>query len=467
MASSDRVIKCIESYCTHVKGSLGGKPLLLMEWMKQVIRNIYDPVDADGNRLINMVYIEIPRKNSKTTLLAGLALYHLLADGEYGPEVVVAASDRSQATIMQDISKEMVRQNKTLSQMLLVRQYELLSMDRKGFFKAVSSEAGTKHGMNLSFAAFDELHTWKSRELYDVLLTSQVSRKQPLAIAITTAGNDKSGLCWEVREYAQKVKSGDIVDPHFYGEIFCADDRDPWDTEETWKKANPGYGLSVNKAYLERKVLEAKNNPSLIPVFKQLHLNIWNSDYTSWFPRHVYDDNYLKEPDLSRATAYGGLDVASTSDFTSLALVFDMGDGTFYLKNWYWLPSDMLDVRMKRIPAIATWTKKGWIRRTEGNVMDDREISEYIIQQCAKYDVKEIGFDAYNAASLVARLNDAGLPVKKVGQGMAVLSNPSKHVEKLLMGYSIKHDGNPFLGWQLSNCEVYEDVNGNIKITKN
>jgi phage terminase large subunit-like protein len=439
-----------------------------MEWMKDVIREIYDPLDADGNRLINMVYIEIPRKNSKTTLLAGLAMYHLIADGEYGPEVVVAAADRGQSSIMQDISKQMVRQNQKLQAHTIIRQFEILSSDRKGYMKAISSDAHTKHGLNLSFCALDELHTWKQRDLYDVLLTSQVSRKNPLAIAITTAGSDKGSLCYEVHDYAMKVISGAIVDPHFKGFIYSADEKDPWDAEATWKKANPGYGLSVNKAYLERKVIEARNNPSLIPVFKQLHLNIWTSDYTSWFPSHIFDQNTTPEPDLSTKIAYGGLDVASTSDFTSFALIFDMGDGTFYLKNWYWLPGEMAQTRMKKNPALATWTHQGWIKRTEGNVMDDRSIAEDMIEICRGYRVASVSYDKALAHSGVAQdLMRAGVDMHPMSQGIMTMSEPTKSYEKMHRQVRLHNDGNPVTRWMLENVVLYRDANDNYKLIKN
>lgn len=440
-----------------------------MDWMiNDVIRPIYDNVDEEGFRVISMVYIEVPRKNAKTTLLAGLALYHLLADNEYGPECVVAAADRGQSSIMQDISKQMIRQNKMLEKMTLIRQYDILSADRRGFYKALSSEAGTKHGLNLSFAAFDELHAWKDRELYDVLLTSQVSRKQPLAIAITTAGTDKSSLCYEVREYAMKVNSGEISDPHFLGIIYTCDEKDPWDEEETWKKANPGYGISVNKNYLKRKVLEAKNNPSLIPVFKQLHLNIWTSDYTAWFPRGVFDGNATEEPDLSKAIAYGGLDVASTSDFTSLALVFDLGNGKLYLKNWYWLPSEMMDKRVKRLAGIARWTQQGWIRRTEGNVMDDRSIAEEIMMIVRKYRVDSIAYDKALAHSGIAQdLIREGVDMHPMSQAIMTMSEPTKSYEKMNRQGRLLNDGNPVTGWMLENVVIYRDANHNEKIVKN
>ena len=204
--------------------------------------------------------------------------------------------------------------------------------------------------------------------------------------------------------------------------------------------------------------------------------------------KHTYNTRHNTESTKKSDTEYEAFQAISKGNFYQLAEIsppqnsqfqnenipeasnpmLNRGDDDYEAEFKFFLPQDGYDLIPKHYADIFEVARRsGILHITQGNVMDDREISDYIIQQAQTYDIKEIGFDAYNAASLVARLHDAGLPVKKVGQGMAVLSNPSKHVEKLLMNYNVKHDGNPFVGWQLGNCEVYEDVNGNIKIRKN
>ena len=251
--------------------------------------------------------------------------------------------------------------------------------------------------------------------------------------------------------------------------LYSLDPGDDWRDPSTWAKANPMHGISIFEDAIAQRAEEAKHKPAALNEFLCKTLNIYVSANSAWVDREFWDNDKCKIVEKREPEAvFMGFDLAATRDLNAVCTLKRYADDDYEAEFKFFLPSDGFDLIPKHYGDIFRVAKNsGILHITEGNVMDDREISDYIISQCSKYDVKEIGFDAYNAASLVARLNDAGLPVKKVGQGMAVLSNPSKHVEKLLMGYGIKHDGNPFVGWQLGNCEVYEDVNGNIKVRKN
>ena len=255
--------------------------------------------------------------------------------------------------------------------------------------------------------------------------------------------------------------------PKWFGLLYGLDPADDWRDEKTWAKANPMHGISVYQDAIKERCEQAKLKPAALNEFLCKTLNIYVSANTAWIDRQYWDDS-IGEDRPEPEAVFIGFDLAATRDLNAVCVLKRYSEEDYYAHFQFFLPEEGLELIPTHYrPIFDQAVRSGILKITEGNVMDDREISEYIKQQATLYNVKEVGYDAYNAASLVARLYDYSIPVKKVGQGMAVLNNPSKHTEKLIMQHQIKHSGNPFLGWQLGNCEVYEDVNGNIKIRKN
>jgi phage terminase large subunit-like protein len=297
-----------------------------------------------------------------------------------------------------------------------------------------------------------------------------VARRNPLRIYITTASFTKETKFYEDMAMLENMLNGEAEDnPRWFGLLYSLDPGDDWRDPTTWAKANPMHGISVFEEAIAERAEQAKHKPAALNEFLCKTLNIYVSANSAWVDRGYWDSDKcaLSSPREPEAV-FIGFDLAATRDLNAVCTLKRYGEDDYEAEWKFFLPEEGLALIPKHYADIfRVAVNSGILHITEGNVMDDREISDYIIAQAGKYDIKEIGFDAYNAASLVARLHEAGLPVKKVGQGMAVLSNPSKHVEKLIMGHQIKHDGNPFVGWQLGNCEVYEDVNGNIKVRKN
>ena len=252
--------------------------------------------------------------------------------------------------------------------------------------------------------------------------------------------------------------------------FFGLDLADDWRDSKTWAKANPMHGISVFEQAIAQRAEEAKHKPAALNEFLCKTLNIFVSANTAWIDRNNWDDKQciISEPRKEPEAVFIGFDLAATRDLNAVCTLKRFGENDYEAEWQFFLPEQGLELIPKHYSDIFRLAiQSGILKLTEGNVMDDREISEFIRTQCDKYDVQEVGYDAYNAASMVARLHDYGIPVKKVGQGMAVLNNPSKYIEKLILNKQIKHDGNPFVGWQLGNCEVYTDVNGNIKVRKN
>jgi phage terminase large subunit-like protein len=345
--------------------------------------------------------------------------------------------------------------------------------DSQSMFKALSRDTKkTGDGKNPSTVIVDEAAQIVDRNSIEVLHSGMVARQNPLRIYITTAAFTKDTKFYEDLSMYESMLKGEATDnPRWFGLLYGLDIGDDWHDPATWAKANPMHGISVYESAIESRAEEAKHKPAALNEFLCKTLNVWVSANAAWLDRAHWDDPacQIVEREQPPEAVFIGFDLAATRDLNAVCTLKRYGELDYEAEWQFFLPEESLAFIPKHYADIfRVAIDSGILKLTEGNVMDDREISDYIInQQCKKYDVKEVGYDAYNAASLVARLHDAGVPVKKVGQGMAVLNNPSKYIEKLILNKQIKHDGNPFVGWQLGNCEVYTDVNGNIKVRKN
>jgi phage terminase large subunit-like protein len=344
--------------------------------------------------------------------------------------------------------------------------------DSQSMFKALSRDTKkTGDGKNPSCVIVDEAAQIVDRNSIEVLHSGMVARQNPLRIYITTASFTKETKFYEDMSMFQTMLNGEATDnPRWFGLLYGLDPHDDWRDPSTWSKVNPMHGISVFEEAIANRAEEAKHKPAALNEFLCKTLNIYVSANAAWIDRVFWDDkDAIRDAErLEPESVFIGFDLAATRDLNAVCTLRRYGENEFEADFQFFLPEESLELIPKHYRDIfQVAIKNGCLKLTEGNVMDDREIFEFIKKQCEKYHVKEVGYDAYNAAALVARLYEAGIPVKKVGQGMAVLNNPSKFVEKLILNKQIKHDGNPFVGWQLSNCEVFTDVNGNIKVRKN
>lgn len=451
---------------THVKGEWAGQPLIPQDW---VVEKILCPLFDDDDRQYRTVYVEVPRKNAKSTISAGIALYLLLADGEPGAEVYSAAADREQARIVFDMARQMVEASPELSRVCKVMRSAIVGPNGQTY-KVLSADAYTKHGLNAHGIIFDELHTQKNRELWDVLTTSTGSRRQPVVFAITTAGvYDKESICWELHDYAVKVRDGIIEDETFLPVLYGAEKEDDWTDPEVWAKANPGLGVTLKPEYLERKCREAQEVPAAQNTFRRLHLNQWTEQETRWLDMTVWDANsgVVSEDGLAGSECYAGLDLASTIDIAALSLVFPVDDGYATIMR-YWVPEENIVKRSKRdrVPYDA-WKWDKWITATPGNVIDYDYIRSDINALGEKYNIREIAIDRWNSTQLQTQLDGDGFVIFPFGQGFASMAAPTKELQKLLLGRQMNHGGDPVLRWMASNVAVQQDAAGNLKPAKN
>ena len=463
----EHAVEWIEKYCTHVKGALGGQPFILEDWQKDdIIRPLFGTIREDGLRQYRQAYIEVPRKNGKSNLCAAIALYMLYADGEPGAEIISAAGDRNQARIVFEIASAMCANHKALSGHGKVLRNSIHY--KNSFYKAISAEANTKHGFNAHAVIYDELHTAPSPDLWEVLKTSTGARTQPLIIAITTAGHDTSSICWEVHEYAQKVKEGSIQDDTFLPVIYAADKDDDWTSPATWAKANPGYGTICKADYFEQEVKRCKENPRQINTFLRLHLNIWTASEERW----VTDDEFMRGADaidedhLRTLPCYAGMDLSSTKDLTAVALIFrDDAADCFYLKCHHFVNEDK--AKSKSLSGGVDYyhfQRQGLVTVTDGNVTDMLAVRHFIQDMAERYDLRALAYDRYIAHLVVPYLD--GIDCQPFGQGYASMSYPTKQFELLLCKGQVKHGGHEVLRWQMGCVHLARDEADNIKVTK-
>lgn len=464
--AADHAVNFIETFCSHVKGHYG---LFLLEpWQKDdIIRPLFGWKRADGLRKYRTCYVEIPRKNGKSSLTAAIALYLLLGTDEHGPEIISAAGDAAQARIVFETAIGMVKQSRTLNTLCNLTQYHIRY--KNGFYRSISAEAKTKHGFNCSGVIFDELHVQTDRTLWDVLTTSVGSRKQPVIIALTTAGHDRSSICWEQHEYALGVASGRINDPSYLPVVYAADADDDWTSEETWRKANPGYGSICNADYFRDQVLKAKESPSHVNTFKRLNLNIWTSGENAWLTDEEWmgcakglpDDDYLQT-----LPCFGGLDLAATRDLVAFAMVW-VDEDCYYIRTHQWVNSEKANTKSlnEGVDYIA-FAEAGHVSITPGNVTNYEHVERYVVSAQEQFSMTSCAFDRKFSPYIVPSLMDAGVPMAPFGQGYYEMSYPTKQLEMEIVAGNLVHDGNPCLRWQIGCSIITRDPADNIKITK-
>lgn len=465
-------VNFFERLLVHSKGEWAGLPFKLEPWQaNNIIRPLFGWKRPDGTRRYRTAYIEVPRKNGKSTIGAGIALYGLHADGEPGAEVYSAAADREQASIVFEEAKAMTAASPVLTKRSEIFKRSIVVRGERSVYKVLSADAFTKHGLNPSVVVFDELHAQPNRDLWDVMKTGMGARRQPLMVAITTAGYDRNSICWELHEYAEGVANGTIEDDSFFAYIAAASPEDDWQDPATWAKANPGLGVTVKVEYLEQEARRAALTPAYENTFKRLHLNIWTQQQTRWLQLEAWDKcGEAVDPDeLGGRTCYAALDLASTTDIAALILVFPDGEDPekFEVTTNFWIPGDNVleKVRRDRVP-YDVWVRQGLVTATEGNVIDYKAIEVRIDELAQRFDIKELAYDRWGSTELIQRLQDAGMNVIPFGQGFASMSPPTKELLNLVLAGRIKHGGNPVLRWMAGNLVVRQDPAGNIKPDK-
>jgi len=469
-AAAQKAVSFFETQLRHFEGKHAGKPFLLELWQESIIRRMFGRLRSDGTRLYRTAYIELGRKNGKSSLCAGIALYLLVEDGERGAQVFSAAGDRAQARIVFRQAMLMAQRSPAILAKVLVFQNIIETREHQSFYKVLSADADSQHGLNVHGAVMDELHTQPNRDLWDVLTTGTGAREQPLVVAITTAGFDRHSICWELHEYARKIIDGTIADESFLAVIYGADVGDDWTSPATWRKANPNLGVSVRMDYIRGECEKAKRSPAYEGTFRRLHLSQWTSQETRFIPMARWDECSARvdEIELRGQVCFAGLDLSSSVDLTAFVLVFPRDDGTYHIVPRFFMPIADIADRSKRegVPYEQWATRDGYITATEGEIIDYAQVREQIERDKKTFDIREIAFDRWGAGQLSQDLDAMGFTVVPFGQGYGSMSNPTKELLSLVIGRKIVHGGNPVLRWMADCVSVLQDPAGNIKPVK-
>lgn len=449
----------------HTKGEWAGRPFRLLPWEVDLIERAFGTVHRDGRRKYTKVYLEIPKKNGKSALAAGLALYLLLGENEPGAEIYSAAVDREQAGIVFAQARAMVEANPELLEHCQLTKNTIVRKDTGGFYRVLSADVDTKHGINASGIVIDELHAFPNRNLWDTLQGSTAARRQPLTIEITTAGYDRTSVCWDEHDYAVKVRDGVIDDPTFLPIIYAAEPGDDWTAAPTWRKANPSLGVSVREDFLAQQCKRAQQSPAYENAFKRYHLNLWTEQFSRWLPIEAWMACGAELPDdqLYGVPAYAGLDLGVQHDFSALVIAFALADGRVALRARYWLPRQALIEQPHR--PYHVWERQGRLTLTDGTVTDLDRVEADVLAECQRYSVREVAYDQHFATQLAQHCTNAGLTMVDQQQGFA-LNEPLRKVLALTQEGRFAHGGDPILTWMASNMTVKTGTRGEVRPAK-
>jgi len=483
--NEDRAQHVLDFYdfVPHVKGALAGKPIKLMAWHVFILINLFGFViplidemtgeqmlDEDGDTILvrrfRTAYDEVARKNAKSTLSSGIGLYMTGADGEGGAEVYSAATTRDQARIVFDDAKNMIKKApRSLGRLFGHVKLNIHQERSASKFEPLSSDANNLDGLNIHCGIVDELHAHRTRDVWDVLETATGARLQSLLFAITTAGSNKEGICFEQRDYAIKVLRGVVEDDTYFAMIYTLDeDDDPFD-EKNWPKANPGLGICKRWDDMRRLAKKAKEQIAARPNFFTKHLNIWVTAESAWMDMDRWDKcgDIAPDEELVNWPLWVGIDLANKIDICAAVKTWLAPNGHTHTKSKFWLPEGRLETAPKHISELyRKWADAGYLDLTDGDVIDHGYIKAEVEAWVKGESLKEIAFDPWSATQFSLALAEEGLPLVEVAQTVKNLSESMKSVQADVYGSKIHHDGNPVMTWMMSNVTVKPDKNDNV-----
>lgn len=461
-------------YLRHSKGEWGGRQVTLEPWQEFVVGSVFGWLRKDGTRRFRVVFEEIPRKNGKSLICSGVALYGLIADREPGAEVYAAATRRDQARIIFDEAKKMVRSSPELAGTVAVFKNNI-SVDRTySKFEPLSADERTLDGLNPHFVMLDELHKHKSRAVLDVLDTALGARRQPLLWSITTAGDDNPESVYaQENAYAIQVLEGVVQDDSFFAFITSIDKDDRWDDPIAWAKANPNLGVSVKLDDLKRQALKAQKSPAAQTAFKRLRLNVRTAGADRFIDMDVWRKNSHGRFDpamMHGQRCYAGLDLSSKVDISARVLLFPpVEDGDRWrVTARFWMPQDTIEEKSDRDKVqYQRWVDGGWIEPTAGNVIDHNEIAAALLEDHRQHELAALAYDPWNATQLAVGLQNEGVNVFEFVQGTRSYTAPTKELDAMLLALKLDHGDNPVLAWMASNLKVVRpDRNDNVVPSK-
>ena len=496
-SQADAACNFFEHILKHTADEWFGKPFLLVPWQEEALSAIFGELDEAGNRVIEMAYLEVPKKAGKSEMAASLALFVLLTTSTPGCQVYGAAAATRQALNVFRAACKMVDQSPVLSKRLRVLRgtHRIIKRsDPESFYAAVAADGDFGDGVNPAVVIADEIHRWKTRKQldnWDVLSNGGITRRQTLTIAITTAGvQNESPLAWRLHEKSRKIEEGIVSDEKFYGRIYGAAKEDDPADPTTWIKANPS--LKQNGGFLDIEKIREKyvshEAEGDLTSFKRYYLNMWDQKESRAIDMVKWDasaggwhaEGLLARPPgekvrplsptlmarFQKRRCWAGVDLSMTTDLSAVSLVFPADDGAFDVLAFFWMPEQAVRQRERRdgMP-YQRWADKGFIELSPGDVIDYREITARLEWADQMFDLREIGFDPWNSRQISVPMIQEGYACVEIRQGIATLSEPSKKLLELVAGGKFHHGGHPVLRWNAS-CLATKENNDNLMFTK-
>jgi phage terminase large subunit-like protein len=444
-------------------GEWAGKPFALSDWQEwDIIRPLFGwKRKIDGTRRFRDAYIEIARGNGKSMLAGGIALYLMIADGEFGAQVYAAATKEEQAKIVWGAAKRMVELSPLLREEVKAYHKSLSNSYLGSVFRPLGKDSKTQDGLSVHGGIIDEYHAHKDSNMRDVLASGTVKRKQPLLTIITTAGIDTECPCKRESDYGKRILQNVVQNDRYFTFIATVDDPEKWHDEAEWYKANPNLGISVYLEEIRSQFTKAKQVPSLETGFKVKNLNIWSESSKKWISPSDYakGNGAIDWSTYRGRRTFGGLDLGISRDLSAFALLFqgeekENGDpADIFAKMKYWLPEESLQKRSETdgVP-YQQWVDEGWIQLTPGRTTRYDLIRKYINECSEEYEIFEAAMDQAHAHQLMVELADDGLNIVKHAQSMKAMTVPCRNFEEIIMQGRFKHGDDPVLRWMVDNC---------------
>lgn len=470
---ADRVVKFVQQFVTMTSGrKFAGKPMQLMPWqIHDIIEPLYGWVDDAGLRRYRRAAIFVSKKNGKSSLMAALVLYHLLADGEPGAAVYGAAVDRIQAGLIYRAVAASVRANPELTRALEVidSRSTIVHRPTASRYTCLAADSWRAEGIDASAVVIDELHAHRKPDLVQALTYAGAARSQPLVVAISTAGESRNGIGYRWYEDARLVENSPEANPTFFGKIYEAkqDDARGYGDPTVWREANPSLGVTITEKDFAADHADALTAPTKMTAFLRYRLGIWAQSDSRWFHGDAWRNcgGGPAEP-LAGRPCWVGVDLASNLDMTSAAFVFRESDGGYSVEWKYWVPSETVADRVREGIPYDAWIREGWVTVTDGHRLDHEAVARDIIAYGETHEIRAVGVDPWQAGALETLLQREGIEVRSVAQRTAYLNAPCKLLEALVVEGRLRHGGNPVAAWNANNVCVYTDPTGMIKPDK-
>lgn len=452
----------------HFRGRSSGQPFILEPFQQFIVANLLGWYwRENGHRRFTSAYIEMARKGGKTALIAAIAMYYFIADGEDGAEIDIAANNLEQANIcfefIQRFSKQLDPKGKDLKVYRKVVEIE----ENASRVNVFSSDDKGKDGFNASVGIIDEYHSAPNTRMRDVIKSSMGMRDNPMLLTITSAGFDKTLPCYKLRTVCTEILSGLKTDDSMFTIIFTLDDDDDWRDENVWIKSNPNLGVTVTKKYLREQVTSAMNNPTEELSVRTKNLGEWLSSTEIWIPeRYITDASRKVElDDYSGRECWVGVDLGAVSDMTAVSVMFRDGEDRCVFKTFYYLPEAALETSPNR-DLYRTWRHLGLIRLTPGNVTDYQYVTNDLMTVYRNHFLIGVYYDPYNATAWATQCTELGIPLEPYSQNIGNFNRPTKEFERLCLGGKVIIDDNEITRWMFGNVELKMDHNGNAKPNK-